>query len=101
MELLLTHHHHHHNHHRLSIRFSLTIGVGRVPRMYSLHCARFCAISGFKFNSFMSSLTHSSRVFLALLLQPFLSTFSFCQAFTHSPIPFHLSKQNKSTFLTT
>src|SRR5207253_2929556 len=52
--------------------------------MYSLHCARFCAISGFKFNSFMSSLTHSSHVFLGLPLQPFPSTLTFRQALTHS-----------------
>src|SRR5437870_5797523 len=53
--------------------------------MYSLHCARFCAISGFKFNSFMSFLTHSSHVFLGLPLQPFPSTLTFRQALTHSP----------------
>src|SRR5207245_9962192 len=52
--------------------------------MYSLHFARFCAISGFKFNSFMSSLTHSSHVFLGLSLQPFPSTLAFRQALTHS-----------------
>src|SRR5207253_11321151 len=55
--------------------------------MYSLHCARFCAISGFKFNSFMSSLTHSSHVFLGLPLQPFPSTLTFRQALSHSPPP--------------
>src|SRR5207245_1986535 len=53
--------------------------------MYSLHCARFGAISGFKFNSFMSSLTHSSHVILDLPLQPFPSTLTFRQALTHSP----------------
>src|SRR2546426_3151989 len=53
--------------------------------MYSLHRARFCAIFGFKFNSFMSSLTHSSHVFLGLPLQPFPSTLTFRQALTHSP----------------
>src|SRR5207244_6615973 len=53
--------------------------------MYSLHCARFCAINGFKFNSFMSSLTHSNHVFLGLPLQPFPSTLTFRQALTHSP----------------
>src|SRR5437870_13767471 len=52
--------------------------------MYSLHCALFCAISGFKFNSFMSSLTHSSYVILGLPLQPFPSTLTFRQALTHS-----------------
>src|SRR5207245_9625178 len=52
--------------------------------MYSLHCARFCAISGFKFNSFMSSLTYSSHVILGLPLQPFPSTITFRQALTQS-----------------
>src|SRR5207245_1616652 len=52
--------------------------------MYSLHRARFCAIFGFKSNSFMSSLTHSSHVFLGLPLQPFLSTLTFQQALIHS-----------------
>src|SRR5207245_2361185 len=52
--------------------------------MYSLHCARFCAISGFKFNSFMPSLTHSSHVFLGLPLPLFPSTLTFRQALTHS-----------------
>src|SRR2546426_2843706 len=53
--------------------------------MSSLHRARFCAIFGFIFNSFMSSLTHSSHVFLGLPLQPFPSTLTFRQALTHSP----------------
>src|SRR5437870_10681461 len=53
--------------------------------MYSLHRERFCAIFGFKFNSFMSSLTHSSHVFLGLPLQPFPFTLTFRQALTHSP----------------
>src|SRR2546426_8596058 len=52
--------------------------------MYSLHSARFCAISGFKFNSFMSSLTHSSHDFLGLPLQPCPFTLTFRQALTHS-----------------
>src|SRR5207245_3137690 len=52
--------------------------------MHSLHCARFCALSGFNFNSFMSSLPHSSHVFLGLPLQPFPSTLTFRQALTHS-----------------
>src|SRR5437870_705534 len=52
--------------------------------MYSLHRARFCAIFGFKFNSFMSSLTHSCHVFLGLPLQPFPSTLTCWQALTHS-----------------
>src|SRR5207253_10636209 len=53
--------------------------------MYSLHRARFCAIFGFTFNSFMSSLTHSSHVFLGLPLQPLPSTSTFRQALTHTP----------------
>src|SRR5438445_7365981 len=53
--------------------------------MYSLHRARFCAIFGFKFNSFMSSLTHSSHVFLGLPLQTFPSTLTFGQSLTHCP----------------
>src|SRR3989454_12034466 len=52
--------------------------------MFSLHRARFCAIFGFKFTSFMSSLTHSSHVFLGLPLQPFPSTLTFRQALTNS-----------------
>src|SRR2546426_1345379 len=52
--------------------------------MYSLNCARLCAISGLKCNSFMSSLTHSSHVILGLPLQPFPSTLTFRQALTHS-----------------
>src|SRR5437870_6537389 len=65
--------------------------------MYSLHRARFCAIFGFKFNSFMSSLTHSSHVFLGLPLQPFPSTLTFRQALTHSPHMLHVSKPTQST----
>src|SRR5437870_878521 len=52
--------------------------------MYSLHCARSCAICSFKFNSFVSSLTHSSNVLLGLPLQPFPSKLTFRQALTHS-----------------
>src|SRR5437870_5409641 len=53
--------------------------------MCSLHCAWFCAISGFKFNSFVSSLTHSRHVFLGLPLQPFPSTLTFRQTHHSSP----------------
>src|SRR5207244_7235532 len=67
--------------------------------MYSLHCARFCAISGFKFNSFMSSLTHSSHVFLGLPLQPFPSTLTFRQALTHSPLSYTPRVQTNAIYL--
>src|SRR5207245_5062770 len=63
--------------------------------MYSLHRARFCAIFGFKFNSFMSSLTHSSHVFLGLPLQPFPSTLTFRQALSHSPPTIHSTCPNQ------
>src|SRR3989454_328656 len=92
-----SYHHHHHHHHRLSVRFPLTTGVGRIPWMYSLHCARFCAISGFKFNSFMSSLTHPSHVFLGLPLQPFPSTLTFRQALPTPPLPYAPRLQTQST----
>src|SRR5439155_7903517 len=64
--------------------------------MYSLHCARFCAISGFKFNSFMSFLTHSSHVLIGLPLQPFPSTLTFRQALTHSPPTIRSTCPNQS-----
>src|SRR3989454_7289997 len=64
--------------------------------MYSLHCARFCAISGFKFNSFMSFLTHSSHVFLGLPLQPFPSTLTFRQALT---LPYAPRVQTNAIYL--
>src|SRR5437870_4653671 len=67
--------------------------------MYSLHCARFCAISGFKFNSFMSSLTHSSHAFLGLPLQPFPSTLTFRQALTHSLLPYAPRVQTNAIYL--
>src|SRR5437870_562733 len=68
--------------------------------MYSLHRARFCAIFGFKFNSFMSSLTHSSHVFLGLPLQPFPSTLTFRQALTHSPpLPYAPRVQTNAIYL--
>src|SRR2546426_2171528 len=67
--------------------------------MYSLHRARFCAIFGFKFNSFMSSLTHSSHVFLGLPLQPFPSTLTFRQALTHSPPTIRSTCPNNAIYL--
>src|SRR5207245_7206154 len=71
--------------------------------MYSLHRARFCAIFGFKFNSFMSSLTHSSHVFLGLPLQPFPYTLTLRQALTHSSytIRFTCPNQRNLPLLTT
>src|SRR5207245_2350231 len=69
--------------------------------MYSLHRARFCAIFGFKFNSFMSSLTHSSHVFLVLPLQPFPSPLTFRQALTTPPYhTLHVSKPTHLPLLT-
>src|SRR5437870_13191167 len=67
--------------------------------MYSLYCARFCAISGFKFNSFMSSLTHSSHVILGLPLQPFPSNLTFRQALTHSSLPYAPRVQTNAIYL--
>src|SRR5438445_9091517 len=67
--------------------------------MYSLHCARFCAISGFKFNSFMSFLTHSSHVFLGLPLQPFPSTLTFRQAYPLPPLPYAPRVQTNAIYL--
>src|SRR5207245_9571615 len=68
--------------------------------MYSLHRARFCAIFGFKFNSFMSSLTYSSHVFLDLPLQPFPSTLTFRQALTHSSPTTCPNKRNRHLLTT-
>src|SRR5207245_1773373 len=67
--------------------------------MYSLHRARFCAIFGFKFNSFMSSLTHSSQVFLGLPSQPFPSTLTFRQELSATPPyhPHHVPKPTPTT----
>src|SRR2546426_329439 len=95
-----SYHHHHHHHHRLSVRFPLTTGVGRIPWMYSLHCARFCAISGFKFNSFMSFITH---VFKPCLSWPSFATFSFHLNISAGTYPLlsyhklHVSKPTQST----
>src|SRR5438445_12438821 len=66
--------------------------------MYSLHRARFCAIFGFTFTSFMSSLTHSSHVFLGLPLQPFPSTLTFRQALT-PPLPYAPRVQTSAIYL--